>query len=62
MTTPTLFLKAPTSGGSPPGEGNARAYHTEAEFFPYMGHNMMLEPGWQAVAERIDSWLGAQGL
>jgi hypothetical protein len=27
-----------------------------------MGHNMMLEPGWQAVAERIDNWLGGQGL
>jgi hypothetical protein len=40
----------------------ARAYRTEAEFFPDMGHNMMLEPGWQAVAERIDSWLGGQGL
>lgn len=35
----------------------ARAYGTEAEFFPDMAHNMMLEPGWAAVAERIDSWL-----
>ena len=40
----------------------ARAYRTEAEIFPDMGHDMMLEPGWQAVAERIDSWLTAQGL
>lgn len=40
----------------------ARAYRTEAEFFPNMGHDMMLEPGWAAVAERIDSWLGARGL
>ena len=32
----------------------ARAYGTEAVFFPDMGHNMMLEPGWQAVAETID--------
>jgi hypothetical protein len=40
----------------------ARAYHTEAEFFPDMGHNMMLEPGWAAVAERIHTWLVAQGL
>ncbi len=29
----------------------ARAYRTEAEFFPGMGHNMMLEPGWAGVAE-----------
>ncbi|MDT5171382.1 MAG: hypothetical protein QOD02_4727, partial [Mycobacterium sp.] len=30
--------------------------------FPNMGHNMMLEPGWQAVAERIDGWLTDRGL
>jgi pimeloyl-ACP methyl ester carboxylesterase len=35
----------------------ARAYRTEPEFFPEMGHDMMLEPGWAAVAERIDVWL-----
>jgi hypothetical protein len=40
----------------------ARAYRTEAEFFPAMGHNMMLEAGWESVADRIDSWLRAQGL
>jgi hypothetical protein len=40
----------------------ARAYRTEAEFFPAMGHDMMLEPGWASVAERIDMWLTAQGL
>ena len=40
----------------------ARAYHARAEVFLDMGHNMMLEPGWQAVAERIDSWLSGQGL
>ncbi len=35
----------------------AAAYHTEAEIFPDMGHDMMLEPGWPAVAERIHAWL-----
>jgi hypothetical protein len=30
--------------------------------FPGMGHNMMLEPGWPAVAQRIDDWLVARGL
>jgi alpha-beta hydrolase superfamily lysophospholipase len=40
----------------------ARAYGTEAVFFPDMGHNMMLESGWQAVAERIDGWLNGRGL
>jgi pimeloyl-ACP methyl ester carboxylesterase len=40
----------------------AAVYGTEAEIFPDMGHNMMLEPGWQAVAERIDGWLTTRGL
>ena len=40
----------------------ATAYHTEAEFFPAMGHNMMLEEGWSAVADRIHTWLGTQKL
>jgi|SoiMethySBSTD1v2_1073268.scaffolds.fasta_scaffold165198_3 pimeloyl-ACP methyl ester carboxylesterase len=40
----------------------ARAYRTEPEVFPGMGHNMMLVPGWATVAERIDAWLGDHGL
>lgn len=40
----------------------ARAYCTEPIFFPGMGHSMMLEPGWQAVAECIDDWLVGRGL
>ena len=40
----------------------ARAYHVRAEIFPNMGHDVMLEPGWQAVAERMEGWLGDQGL
>lgn len=63
VTTPILVLEgADVSWGPRPARENARAYHTEAEFFPDMGHDMMLEPGWQAVAERIDGWLTAQGL
>jgi len=27
-----------------------------------MAHDMMLEPGWQAVADRILAWLDAQDL
>ncbi len=40
----------------------ARAYRTEPEFFADMGHNMMLEPGWATVAERIDGWLSDRHL
>jgi len=40
----------------------ASIYGAEAEIFSDMGHDMMLEPGWQAVAERIAGWLSGQGL
>ncbi len=40
----------------------AAVYGAEAEIFPDMAHDMMLESGWEAVAERIDGWLTAQGL
>lgn len=38
-------------------EATARAYNAEAEFFPNMAHDMMLEADWQKVAERIIIWL-----
>jgi pimeloyl-ACP methyl ester carboxylesterase len=40
----------------------AAVYGAEAEIFPDMAHDMMLEPGWQAVAERIDGWLTDRGM
>jgi pimeloyl-ACP methyl ester carboxylesterase len=64
VTTPLLVLGAQDDGAHTAKEirATARAYHTDAEFFPDMGHNMMLEPGWAAVAQRIHNWLGAHGL
>lgn len=38
-------------------EGVARSYGVQAEFFDDAGHDLMLEPGWERVAERIVSWL-----
>jgi len=43
-------------------ETTARAYNAQIEFFPNMAHDMMLEPGWQQVAERIIAWLKEKGL
>jgi pimeloyl-ACP methyl ester carboxylesterase len=64
VTTPMLVLGAGEDGMVTDAEvrATARAYQTEAEFFPGMGHNMMLEPGWAAVAERIHAWLQTRDL
>lgn len=39
-----------------------QAYHTEAVIFPDMAHDMMLEAGWQSVAQAIVEWLQARGI
>ena len=64
ITTPLLVMGADDDGAHTREEvlATARAYRTTAEFFPAMGHNMMLEPGWEAVADRIDTWLSDRGL
>jgi pimeloyl-ACP methyl ester carboxylesterase len=63
VTTPMLVLGGQRDASVIPKELHATAagYGTNAETFPDMGHDMMLEPGWRAVAERIDGWLAAQG-
>ncbi len=35
----------------------ARAYGANGGIMPAMAHDMMLDPGWQAVADRIIRWL-----
>lgn len=37
-------------------EATARAYRTQPHFFP-MAHDMMLEAGWEQVAEKMVGWL-----
>ncbi len=63
VTTPLLVLGASrdTLISVAEVEATARAYGTQAEFFD-MAHDMMLEAGWQAVADRILTWLEGRGL
>ncbi|MGB7165549.1 MAG: alpha/beta hydrolase, partial [Mycobacterium sp.] len=64
INTPILVLGAADDGMVTDAEvrATARAYQTEAEFFTGMGHNMMLEPGWADVAERVHTWLQTRDL
>lgn len=34
----------------------AATFGVDAEIFPDMAHDMMLEPGWREVADRIMRW------
>jgi pimeloyl-ACP methyl ester carboxylesterase len=64
ITTPLLVLDGENDAALTEDDvrATASAYGTQAGFFPNMGHNMMLEPGWTDVAERIESWLADRGL
>ena len=43
-------------------QATASAYGTQAQVFPNMAHNMMLEKNWQNVADTILGWLHDRGL
>ena len=64
VKVPLLVMGAENDILFPSDEVNAtaRAYQTQAVIFPNMAHDMMLEPGWQAVANRIIEWLDEQGI
>ncbi len=64
VRVPILVLGAADDRLITPGEveATARAYRTQAEVLPGMAHDMMLEAGWQAVADRILIWLKELGL
>ena len=59
VSTPMLVLGAADDGMVTNAEvrATAKAYNTSAEFFPDTGHNMMQEPAWADVAQRIHGWL-----
>ena len=60
--TPVLVLGAEKDLLFPADQvaATARMLGTEPVIFPAMGHAMMLERGWEAVARHIDVWLNAQ--
>ncbi|MGE2730782.1 hypothetical protein ACQI4F_14965 [Mycolicibacterium vaccae] len=64
VSTPLLVLGAEDDGSVTVDEVHltARAYGTTAMIFPRMGHNMMQDVWWLAVAEHIAGWLGERGL
>lgn len=43
-------------------ENTAHAYNATLKLYPDMAHDMMLEPGWQQVADDIIAWLAHQGV
>lgn len=64
VTAPILVMGAAGDCLISPGEveATARAYQTQPEVLPGMAHDLMLEDGWQVVADRILIWLNETGL
>lgn len=59
INTPMLVLGAMDDGFFTPAEieSAAQAYQADFAMFPAMSHNMMLDCGWQQVADRMITWL-----
>jgi hypothetical protein len=64
VKTPLLILGAEKDNAITPDQvhATARAYNTQAEIFPNMAHDMMLEKDWETVAKRILDWLNEKGV
>jgi pimeloyl-ACP methyl ester carboxylesterase len=64
ISTPMLVMGGDNDQIYPPSDirRTAKAYHTQPVLIPDMGHEIMVEPGWNVVADTIASWLRRQGL
>jgi alpha-beta hydrolase superfamily lysophospholipase len=64
VKTPLLILGAEKDNAVTPDQvhATARGYGLQAEIFPNMAHDMMLEPEWESVARRILEWLKKKGM
>jgi alpha-beta hydrolase superfamily lysophospholipase len=61
---PLLVIGARNDAIITPGmvHATARRYGRTAEIFPDMAHDVMLELGWEKVANRVSTWLKEQGI
>ena len=64
VKTPVLVLGAAndTIFSNNEVHASAQAYRTQAEIFDDMAHDMMLEAGWQSVADRMLRWFDERGV
>jgi len=64
VRTPLLIIGAEKDAVIKPWtvERTARLYGTQAEIFPNMAHDVMLEAGWERVVQRALDWLKEKGL
>jgi pimeloyl-ACP methyl ester carboxylesterase len=64
VKTPLLVLGAADDATIPVKavEANARVFGTQAQIFPNMAHDAMLEVGWERAAKAILDWLTEKGL
>ena len=64
IKTPLLILGAENDNSITPSQvhATAKSYGVQAEIFPNMAHDMMLDADWKSVAERILSWLKERGI
>lgn len=64
IKTPLLILGAEKDNAITPSQvhATAQAYGLQAEIFPNMAHDMMLEKDWESVAKRILDWLKERGV
>lgn len=62
--TPMLILGSTNDKiiGAKEVKATAKTYNKEIEIFSGIGHSMMLDNGWQQVADRIINWIDEQGL
>lgn len=62
IQTPLLVIGGGKDRFFPPWEValTAKAYEVKPEIFANMGHNLMLDEGWENVAKRIESYLSSE--